>query len=83
MAPTKAENLNHNGDMHVRWDETLNIDTREVVAVEHPMKVKNVDNGIRTFGLGQPFDRVSLSQPRDTCSTWKLFLSIKSLVCIC
>jgi len=43
---------------NIRWDATLQIHERVVVAVEHPLIVKNLNNGIRTFGLGQPFDRV-------------------------
>lgn len=31
---------------------------RNVVAVEHPMIVKNLDNGLRTFGNGPAFKRV-------------------------
>jgi general transcription factor 3C polypeptide 5 (transcription factor C subunit 1) len=37
---------------------------RDVVAVEHPMVVKNLDNALKTFGVGgdttgRPFRRVS------------------------
>lgn len=35
------------------------IGTREIVAVEHPMIIQNLDNGIKTFGNNQPFERVS------------------------
>jgi hypothetical protein len=42
--------------------------TREVFAVEHPAIIQNLDNGIKTFGRDQPFERVSLSR----------FLSLKS-----
>ena len=35
--------------------------TREVFAVEHPAIIQNLDNGIKTFGRDQPFERVSLS----------------------
>lgn len=34
---------------------------REVVAVEHPMIIHNVDNAIKTFGTNRPFLRVSSS----------------------
>jgi hypothetical protein len=34
---------------------------REVVAVEHPAIIKNLDNAVKTFGRNQPFERVSLS----------------------
>jgi general transcription factor 3C polypeptide 5 (transcription factor C subunit 1) len=37
------------------------IGTREVVAVEHPAIIQNLDNGIKTFGDNQPFERVSSS----------------------
>ncbi len=43
------------------------IGTREVFAVEHPAIIQNLDNGIKTFGRDQPFERVSL-----------YFLSLKS-----
>jgi hypothetical protein len=36
--------------------------TREVFAVEHPAIIQNLDNGIKTFGRDQPFERVSLSR---------------------
>jgi len=32
---------------------------RKVVAVEHPMVIKNLDNGLKTFGTNRPFQRVS------------------------
>jgi general transcription factor 3C polypeptide 5 (transcription factor C subunit 1) len=38
----------------------LQITPREVVAVEHPMIIKNIDKGLKTFGNGKPFERVSL-----------------------
>ena len=37
------------------------IGPREVVAVEHPAIIQNLDNGIKTFGTNQPFERVSSS----------------------
>jgi hypothetical protein len=48
---------------------TLDVVRREVVAVEHPMMVKNLDKALKTFGLGAettglPFARVSI---RITC----------------
>jgi hypothetical protein len=33
---------------------------RNVVAVEHPMIVRNLENGLRTFGNGPAFPRVSV-----------------------
>jgi len=30
----------------------------EIVAVEHPMLIKNVDNALKTFGRGLPFEQV-------------------------
>lgn len=36
------------------------VEPRKIVAVEHPMVVKNLENGIRTFGNNRPFIRVSL-----------------------
>ncbi|CZR69071.1 related to TFC1 TFIIIC (transcription initiation factor) subunit, 95 kD [Phialocephala subalpina] len=31
---------------------------REIIAVEHPMIVQNIDNGIKTFGNNHPFQRI-------------------------
>ncbi|KAG9245942.1 RNA polymerase III transcription factor IIIC subunit-domain-containing protein [Calycina marina] len=42
----------------IQWDSTLSIQDRDVIAVEHPLAIKNIHNGIKTFGLGQPFDRI-------------------------
>lgn len=33
---------------------------RGVVAIEHPMIVKNIDKALRTFGTNRPFRRVSI-----------------------
>jgi hypothetical protein len=32
---------------------------RKVVAVEHPLVIKNLENGLKTFGKNKPFERVS------------------------
>lgn len=34
---------------------------REIVAVEHPMAIKNIDNGLKTFGRGSPLTQVRRS----------------------
>jgi hypothetical protein len=44
---------------------TLHVARRDVVAVEHPMVVKDLDKALKTFGLGvettgRPFRRVSV-----------------------
>ncbi|KAF8860318.1 hypothetical protein BDZ45DRAFT_800898 [Acephala macrosclerotiorum] len=31
---------------------------REIIAVEHPMIIQNIDNGIKTFGNNRPFQRI-------------------------
>ena len=31
---------------------------RDIVAVEHPMIVKNIENGLKTFGTAIPFKQV-------------------------
>jgi hypothetical protein len=31
---------------------------REIVAVEHPMAIKNIDNGLKTFGRNASFAQV-------------------------
>lgn len=45
---------------------TVQVARRDVVAVEHPMIVKNLDNALKTFGVdvdttGRPFRRVSFA----------------------
>jgi hypothetical protein len=40
-----------------------NIERREVIAVEHPMIIKNLDDALKTFGTNRPFRRVSLRRP--------------------
>jgi general transcription factor 3C polypeptide 5 (transcription factor C subunit 1) len=35
------------------------IPTRQIVAVEHPMVVKNIDKGLKTFGCFGPSKQVS------------------------
>lgn len=42
---------------------THEISRRKIVAVEHPMIIKNLDNGIKTFGTNLPFERVSHHLP--------------------
>lgn len=44
---------------------TWDVARRDVVAVEHPMVVKDLDKALKTFGVGaettgQPFRRVSI-----------------------
>jgi hypothetical protein len=38
---------------------SFRIPPREIVAVEHPMIIKNIDNGLKTFGTGVPLVQVS------------------------
>jgi len=35
---------------------------REIVAVEHPMIVKNIDNGLKTFGTAIPLKQVGTAK---------------------
>jgi hypothetical protein len=35
------------------------IPEKKILAIEHPMVVKNIDNAIKTFGRVPPFKRVS------------------------
>jgi hypothetical protein len=50
---------------------TFEVATREVVAVEHPMVIKNIDKALKTFGsgveIGRPFKSVSIGV---TCITF-------------
>ncbi|KAL3422939.1 RNA polymerase III transcription factor [Phlyctema vagabunda] len=41
------------------------IPLRDIVAVEHPMIIKNIDNGMKTFGHGHPFQRIIDSHDHD------------------
>jgi general transcription factor 3C polypeptide 5 (transcription factor C subunit 1) len=34
------------------------IPLREIVALEHPMIIKNIDNGLKTLGTGVPVKQV-------------------------
>lgn len=36
------------------------VDDRKIVSVEHPMIIKDIEKGIKTFGNNRPFQRVSL-----------------------
>jgi len=47
----------------------LEIAPRDVVAVEHPMIVKNIDNALKTFGVGDPFEKVGRCPSRDKAPT--------------
>ncbi len=38
---------------------TYLIPPRQIVAVEHPMIIENIDIGLKTFGKEKPFARVS------------------------
>ncbi|TVY73448.1 Transcription factor tau subunit sfc1 [Lachnellula suecica] len=40
---------------------------RKVVAVEHPMIVKNLEKGIKTFGTNRPFERVLDTSNPEEC----------------
>ncbi|KUJ06699.1 uncharacterized protein LY89DRAFT_632534 [Mollisia scopiformis] len=37
---------------------TLRVPAKQIIAVEHPMIVQNLDNGIKTFGRNHPFERI-------------------------
>lgn len=39
---------------------TYLVPVREVVALEHPMIIKNIDNGLKTLGTGVPVHQVSI-----------------------
>jgi len=39
---------------------TYEVAPREVIAVEHPAIIKNLDNALKSFGRNNPFERVSL-----------------------
>ncbi|TVY44231.1 Transcription factor tau subunit [Lachnellula occidentalis] len=43
------------------------IPSRKVVAVEHPLVVKNLENGLKTFGKNQPFERLIDTSDPDSC----------------
>ncbi|KAL2059932.1 hypothetical protein VTL71DRAFT_10087 [Oculimacula yallundae] len=40
---------------------------REITAVEHPMIVQNLDNGIKSFGRNRPFQRILNSTDPEEC----------------
>jgi hypothetical protein len=39
---------------------TFSVPVREIVALEHPMIIKNIDNGLKTLGSGVPLQQVSI-----------------------
>ncbi|KAF4630494.1 hypothetical protein G7Y89_g7641 [Cudoniella acicularis] len=51
----------------------------KVVAVEHPMIVKNLENGLKTFGTTQPFKRIVETSGSDDCVP--LFLRYNDPMC--
>ncbi|KAE9364185.1 hypothetical protein N431DRAFT_488810 [Stipitochalara longipes BDJ] len=55
------------------------IGTREVVAVEHPAIIQNLDNAIKTFGNNQPFERIINCADPDECIP--LYLRFKDPTC--
>jgi hypothetical protein len=38
---------------------TYMVPQRDIVAVEHPMVIRNIDDGLKTFGTGVPLAHVS------------------------
>lgn len=44
----------------LRYAPILMVPEREIVAVEHPMVVKNIENGLKTLGKAPPFQLVFL-----------------------
>jgi general transcription factor 3C polypeptide 5 (transcription factor C subunit 1) len=40
---------------------TFAVPMREIVALEHPMILKNIDSGLKTLGSGVPLQQVSVS----------------------
>ncbi|KAH8758701.1 RNA polymerase III transcription factor IIIC subunit-domain-containing protein, partial [Hyaloscypha finlandica] len=55
------------------------IGTREVVAVEHPAIIQNLDNGIKTFGDNQPFERIINCTDPEECIP--LYLRFRDPTC--
>ncbi|RKF56549.1 General transcription factor 3C polypeptide 5 [Erysiphe neolycopersici] len=53
---------------------------RKIVAVEHPMIIKNLDNGIKTFGTNHPFERVINSEDPEDCVP--LYLRYEDKMCV-
>ncbi|KAH7374197.1 RNA polymerase III transcription factor IIIC subunit-domain-containing protein [Cadophora sp. MPI-SDFR-AT-0126] len=40
---------------------------REITAVEHPLIIQNLDNGLKTFGTNKPFERIMNSIDPEEC----------------
>lgn len=59
---------------------TYEIPFRKVVAVEHPMIIKNLDNGIKTFGTNHPFERIINSEDPEDCVP--LYLRYEDKMCV-
>ncbi|KAI1004947.1 hypothetical protein K3495_g3269 [Podosphaera aphanis] len=56
------------------------IPSRTIVAVEHPMIIKNLDNGIKTFGTNLPFERIIDSGDPEDCVP--LYLRYDDKMCV-
>ncbi|CAD6502891.1 BgTH12-02565 [Blumeria graminis f. sp. triticale] len=59
---------------------TFLIPRRKIVAVEHPMIVRNLDNGIKTFGTNLPFERIIDSEDPEDCVP--LYLRYNDKMCV-
>jgi len=40
---------------------------REITAIEHPLIIQNLDNGLKTFGTNKPFERIMNSIDPEEC----------------
>ncbi|RKF75272.1 General transcription factor 3C polypeptide 5 [Golovinomyces cichoracearum] len=58
----------------------FNIPSRKLVAVEHPMIIMNLDNGIQTFGSNLPFERIINSEDPEDCVP--LYLRYNDKMCV-
>ncbi|TQS34159.1 hypothetical protein Golomagni_05468 [Golovinomyces magnicellulatus] len=58
----------------------FNIPSRKLVAVEHPMIIMNLDNGIKTFGSNLPFERIINSEDPEDCVP--LYLRYNDKMCV-
>jgi len=59
--PPEPESESEHEESEGELAPEFKIGPREVVAVEHPAIIQNLDNGMKTFGTNQPFERVSIA----------------------
>ncbi|KAK2624008.1 hypothetical protein QTJ16_006642 [Diplocarpon rosae] len=72
--------LNRGGYRRPTTAPVFQIPSREITAVEHPMIIRNLENGIKTFGRNRPFTRILDSVDAEECVP--LYLRYNDPMCV-